>query len=175
MYDENKTVDAMRTGQVWAYKAIITRYYSRMMAMIRSMIYNEGDADMLAVHTFEDAFIEINRYRPTHKFSTWLFSIGRNNCIDYLRTKQSYVSINEHLLPFELSPEETMIAKERREAVCSAVEKLPAKYKYFIREHYFNGLQFDEISERNNINSSTARVIVMRGREQLKKHLNREI
>jgi len=104
MYDENKTVDAMRTGQVWAYKAIITRYYSRMMAMIRSMIYNEGDAEMLAVHTFEDAFIEINRYRPTHKFSTWLFSIARNNCIDYLRTKQSYVPINERLLPLNFRP-----------------------------------------------------------------------
>jgi len=170
-YDEQKAVDGMRSGEGWAYEMIISRYWNRMMQLVMGFIYNSGDARMITTHTFEDAFIKINQYAPTHRFSTWLFTIGRNNCIDYLRCRTTFIPVDERWQSAQLNPEDKFIELESRDIICKAISNLKPQLRVYVEDFYINGLSFNEIEEKYHINQSTLRVKVMRGRNQICKQL----
>ena len=166
-YDEQIAVDGMREGQSWAYEMIVSRYWNRMMQFVMGYIYNSGEAKIIATHTFEDAFMKIGQYASTNKFSTWLFRIGRNNCIDYLRSQPTFIPADERWPSTQPNPEERLIALESRDIIRNAISKLKPKIKVYVEDIYINGLSFKEIAEKYNINQSTLRVRVMRGRDKM--------
>jgi len=96
-YVEEIVVEGLRRGDSEAYKAMVDRFKAPLFVLILSFIYHKEDAEDLLTHTFEDACLKIRHYQPTNKFSTWLFSIAKNNCIDFIRTK------NRRIIEVELS------------------------------------------------------------------------
>src|SRR5213593_3042650 len=77
-----------QAGQTEAFDQLVTRYRTRVFAMIYNMVHNEQDAWDLAQESFVKAWKSIKRFRGRSSFYTWLYRIVMNVTIDHVRKKQ---------------------------------------------------------------------------------------
>lgn len=139
----------------------------------------------LTVETFGKAFENIDKYKPDFAFSTWLFRIATNNCIDFIRKKRlKMVSINsmvddegdERPLQIKsdtLNPEETSIKKQQQEQLKIIVDKLPQRYKTLIILRYFEEQSYEEIAQQLDLPLGTVKAQLFRARDLLHNVLSR--
>ena len=117
---------AVEQGDQKAYAELMSRYKDSIYFMLLKMVNNRDDADDLTIEAFGKAFKNLHQYTPDYAFSTWLFKIATNNCIDFIRRKRKMTfSIDKGIesesgdeMQFEiksplLDPEEKMIKKQK--------------------------------------------------------------
>ncbi|MGB3075595.1 MAG: sigma-70 family RNA polymerase sigma factor, partial [Chitinophagales bacterium] len=75
-------------GDQKAYAALMTRYKDSIYFLLLKMVHNEDDANDLTIEAFGKAFSNLAKYTPDFAFSTWLYKIALNNCIDFIRKKK---------------------------------------------------------------------------------------
>src|ERR1700761_918334 len=86
---------AKETGDEKAYAELMQRYKKPVYHMILKMVRNVDDAEDLTIEAFAKAFKNLKKFNPEFTFSTWLFRIATNNCIDFIRKKKlDTLSIN---------------------------------------------------------------------------------
>ena len=138
------------------------------------------EADDLTIEAFGKAFRSLHLYTPTHAFSTWLFTIASNNCIDHIRKKRlQTISINnvypqqedEHSeIQIESNapnPEEKFITEQRIKIMREAVKLLKPRYKRLVELRYFEELSYEEISDELGLPIGTVKAQLFRARELL--------
>lgn len=163
-----------------AYAKLMERYRDSIYFMLLKMVNNEDDADDLTIEAFGKAFKRLEQYSPTYAFSTWLFKIASNNCIDFLRKKKKVLlSIDSEFenedgekSSFELedgqkTPDETFIQKQRFELMREVVTKLKPRYRQLIELRYFKELSYEEISQELDIPLGTVKAQLFRARSFL--------
>ena len=163
-----------------AYAELMERYRKSIYFMVFKMLNKEEESEDLTIEIFAKAFININKYSPDFAFSTWLFRIATNHCIDYIRKKKlNTTSIDEKLRTSEgdelgfqimdtnLNPHETAVNKQKIELVRMVVQNLPEKYRRLVMLRYFRELAYDEIATELNIPIGTVKAQLFRAREIL--------
>src|SRR5438270_13360220 len=85
---ELELVRQCQAGRTEAFDEFVTRYRTRIFAMIYNMVHNEQDAWDLAQDSFLKAWKSIKRFRGKSSFYTWMYRIVMNVTIDWLRKKQ---------------------------------------------------------------------------------------
>ncbi|MCC7050687.1 MAG: sigma-70 family RNA polymerase sigma factor, partial [Bacteroidia bacterium] len=80
--------DALENGNQQAYSELMHRYREPLYYMLLKMVNNKDDAEDLTMEAFGKAFNHLDQYTATFAFSTWLFKIASNNCIDFIRKKK---------------------------------------------------------------------------------------
>ena len=122
-------------GDEKAYAELLGRYKDAIYYMLLKMVNNKSDAEDLTIEAFGKAFKNIAQYTPNYAFSTWLFKIATNNCIDFIRKKKANLisldqtsedqeKIGTPLQADTPDPEEDMIKSQRMALTRSVVEKL---------------------------------------------------
>jgi RNA polymerase sigma factor (sigma-70 family) len=180
VYDYNLVRKALDTGDQKAYAELMERYRDSVYFMLLKMINNKDDADDLTIEAFGKAFHRLHQYTPTFAFSTWLFKIATNNCIDFIRKKKANTfSLDK---PFEndeggemsvdvkadvLDPEEKVMKKEKIKLMRDVVEKLKPRYRNLIELRYFDELSYEEISDKLELPIGTVKAQLFRAREFL--------
>jgi RNA polymerase sigma-70 factor (ECF subfamily) len=163
-----------------AYAELMVRYKDSIYFMILKMVNNKEDANDLTVEAFGKAFENIEKYRPEFAFSTWLFKIATNNCIDFIRKKrlktfsidESYESSegDDRKIDFAsegLDPEEKMIKKQKSDLMRTIVDKLPVRYKQLVIMRYFDERSYEEIAEELDLPLGTVKAQLFRARDLL--------
>lgn len=171
---------AIDNGDQKAYAELLARYRESLYAMVLKMVGNEDDADDITIESFGKAFLKLDQYTANYSFSTWLFKIASNACIDFVRKKKyDTLSIDKHvedeegkLSTMELhahgpTPEEGMVQKQNVEMVRSLVDKLKPHYKQIIELRYFQELSIEEIAQQMNLSTGTVKAQLFRAREFL--------
>src|SRR5512138_1461909 len=87
-YDYELVLHAM-DGDQRAYAELMGRYRDAIYFMLLKMVNNASDAEDLTIEAFGKAFKNIDQYAPNYAFSTWLFKIATNNCIDFIRKRKA--------------------------------------------------------------------------------------
>jgi len=165
-------------GSQKAYSELLVRYRDSIYFMLLKMVNNKSDAEDLTIEAFGKAFKNINQYTPNFAFSTWLFRIATNNCIDFLRKKRAdLVTIEtetdstepEYLIVDTgiLDPEEKMIQKQKNKLMRYVVTKLKPRYRSLIELRYFEEFSYEEISEKLDLPIGTVKAQLFRARELL--------
>jgi len=175
-----------KEGDQKAYAELMQRYKESIYFMALKMVNNKDDAMDLMVETFGKAFENIEKYKPDFAFSTWLFRIATNNCIDFIRKKRLSV-ISLHALHEEdnderqlqvasdnLNPEETSIKKQESEKLKGIVEQLPMRYRTLIILRYYDELSYEEISQLLDIPLGTVKAQLFRARDLMSNIMNRK-
>ncbi|MEI8047676.1 MAG: RNA polymerase sigma factor [Bacteroidota bacterium] len=169
----------LETGNRVAYSELMNAYFDKVYSRMLKMTGQAGDAEDLAMEAFNKAFSKLDQYTPDFAFSTWLYRIAKNNCIDYLRRnkKDNDKMVNEHeaeggITAHELanqlpSPEQMMINQQETRLLREIVETLHPKYKDIIKLHYFKELSCEEIARQLEIPEGTVKVRLFRARELL--------
>jgi len=139
----------LRMGDERALSSLISRYRQPLQYFIYCKVNNIEDAEDLFMETIEEAYAKINKYNPTHKFSTWLYTIGRNKTIDFLRYKNR-IPNSAPLLPIlelqEPSPEQMLINKQYMAILNNGMNKLKEKNRRII-EMRLDGDRFEVIAK----------------------------
>ena len=81
-------LELAKKGNQAAFTELMHRYRDSIYYMMFKMVKNEDDADDLTIEAFGKAFSRLEQYSPGFAFSTWLFKIASNNCIDFIRKKK---------------------------------------------------------------------------------------
>ncbi len=167
-------------GDQHAYAELLNKYRDSLYFMMLKMTSNATDAEDLTIEAFGRAFKNISQYTPEFAFSTWLFKIGANNCIDFLR-KSNRIRFADNFfdeegdsenapynIPFTgLDPEEKIIEKQKIQLMHEVVEKLKPHYRHMIELRYFKEWSYEEISEELNLPLGTVKAQLFRAREFL--------
>jgi RNA polymerase sigma factor (sigma-70 family) len=172
---------ALERGEQNAYAELMRNYRDSLYFMMLKMTNNPQDADDLTIEAFGKAFKNLRQYTPDYAFSTWLFKIASNNCIDFIRKRKmnESVSINRNdqmesgddladVLPAtSRTPEEDIIRQQRIDALRDIVGKLKPHYKKLIELRYYEELSYEEISVELDIPIGTVKAQLFRAREFL--------
>ncbi|MCD4834269.1 MAG: sigma-70 family RNA polymerase sigma factor [Bacteroidales bacterium] len=173
-----KLVKLAIAGDEKAYAELLDRYKDAIYYMLLKMVNNRSDAEDLTIEAFGKAFKNITQYTPNYAFSTWLFKIATNNCIDFIRKKKANLisldqtsedqdSIGTPLQADTPDPEEDMIKSQRMALTRSIVEKLKPRYKTLVELRYFKEYSYDEIANELNLPIGTVKAQLFRARELL--------
>lgn len=171
---------ALDNGDQKAYAELMQRYREPIFFMLLKMVSNRDDAEDLTIEAFGKAFRRLHQYTPQFAFSTWLFKIATNNCIDWIRRKRiRAVSIDQGIQTPEgeiveinvkdimLDPAETMQKEERIKKMREIVDKLKPRYKKLVELRYFEEFAYEEIAQEMNLPLGTVKAQLFRAREFL--------
>ncbi len=162
-----------------AYAELMKNYRDTLYFMMLKMTNNPEDADDLTIEAFGKAFKNLNQYTPDFAFSTWLFRIASNNCIDFIRkrkmTESVSVNLNEltdsgddlaDILPSPTrNPEEEIIRQQRIEALRDVIDKLKPQFRKLIELRYYEERSYEEISTELSLPIGTVKAQLFRARE----------
>ncbi|MEJ5316428.1 MAG: sigma-70 family RNA polymerase sigma factor [Tenuifilum sp.] len=175
-------VDKAIKGDQKAYAELMDRYRDAIYYMLLKMVNNKSDAEDLTLEAFGKAFKNIHQYTPNFAFSTWLFKIASNNCIDFIRKrKANLISIDQgpedaegnsmspsSVIPASTpDPEENLIKEQNIRLIQEVVSKLKPRYRKLIELRYFKEYSYEEIAEELNLPLGTVKAQLFRARELL--------
>jgi len=172
------------SGDQKAYEYLMDRHRGSIFHQMYKMTGNTEDAHDLTIEAFGKAFVKLPSYEPRFAFSTWLYKIASNNCIDFIRKKRinAYsidvpyeIDGNQHFasnLPSEaLNPEEEVIRNQRKKMTRRLVAKLGDKYRQMIELRYFEEMSYQEISKELDLPLGTVKAQLFRAKEILQEIL----
>ncbi len=165
-----------------AYAELMMKYRDTIYYMMLKMVGNEEDAEDLTLEAFGKAFNRLHQYSPSYAFSTWLFKIASNNCIDFIRKRRiSTLSLDQPMSESEgnsgdfkenitnnnLDPEERFIRKQKIRIMREIVDQLKPRYRQLIVLRYFREYSYEEIADHLELPLGTIKAQLYRAREQL--------
>lgn len=172
-----KKVMLAKEGDQKAMAFLLERYKKSLMSMILKMVRNLDDAEDLTIEVFEKAFRNLYRFDATYSFSTWLFRIGTNHTIDFLRQKRLRTTsihgevsdgrgdtFSIDVASRDSDPQELLLRKQSHENLREIVSQLPAMYQTLVRMKYFDEMSLEEIQKEINIPINTIKIRLFRAR-----------
>ncbi|MDD5362159.1 MAG: sigma-70 family RNA polymerase sigma factor [Ignavibacteria bacterium] len=186
-FEDYELIDNAVKGDQSAYDKLMKKYYNLVHNLIYRMIYNKEDVEDLAQEAFIKAFNSLEKFDRQFAFSTWLYKIASNNCIDYLRKKKlNTISIDKEIdnedddLRFEIpddeyKPDRAIMEDERKVLLEEAIASLPEKYRMVILMRHRDEKEYEEISKVLKLPLGTVKAHIFRGRELLNKYLKDKI
>jgi len=174
-------------GEKKAYDELIRLYKDAVFNIVFRMVRNKQEAEDLTQETFIKAFQSLGSFNEAYAFSTWLFKIATNNCIDFFRKRKLKTYSMEQQIRYkneEFKHEyadsgktavEEMIDSEKTKMIKQAIEQLPEKYCQVIQLRHQQEKSYDEIATLLNLPLGTVKARIFRARELLKKSLKKQI
>lgn len=175
---ELRLIKLSRTGDRSAFNKLVELYQNKIQRLGYRMLLNKPDTDDIVQETFIRVYLNLNSYDENQKFSTWIYKICKNACIDFLRKRKPLLSLDSPLedgstyyqkLPVvDESPEFIALRSEIKDEIHHALTRLPEKYRVCIQLYYLEELSLQEISTTLDIPVTTVKTRIHRGRELLK-------
>jgi RNA polymerase sigma-70 factor (ECF subfamily) len=133
------------------------------------------------MEAFGKAFNRLPSYSPSYAFSTWLFKIAMNNCIDYVRKKRmtlvqvgdayaasdADVNLARYARSASDTPEDDLIRRQRIDLMQQLLVKLNPRYRRMIELRYYDDLSYEEISKQLDLPLGTVKAQLFRAKEAL--------
>lgn len=171
-------------GDEAAFEQLLTQHEKSVYNLCLRMTGNPEDAMDVSQEVFLRVWKNLGSYQFDAAFSTWLFRIASNACIDFLRAKKRRNDVSltmqdendgedkELAVPDETPlPEEQLLAKEQQRAVMKAMSELPPDFREILQLRVVEGLPYEEIAEILDIKVGTVKSRLARARDQLRKNL----
>jgi len=178
--DFQLVLKARDRGDQQAYAELMRLYRDNVYFMLLKMTNHPVDAEDLTIEAFGKAFRNLKNYTPDYAFSTWLFKIATNNCIDFIRRKkqmpmsidQVYTHDDGSESTFSVAagtpdPEEELIRQQKAELMRAIVDRLKPHYKRLVVLRYFEELSYEELAEELDLPLGTVKAQLFRARELL--------
>jgi RNA polymerase sigma-70 factor, ECF subfamily len=171
-------------GDQNAYSEVVELYKDKVYQICYRMLGNRHEAEDMAQEAFVRAYVNIHSFNINLKFSTWLYRIATNLCIDRIRKKKPDYYLDAEIAGTDgldmysqvasdsPGPETEVESLELQDTIQAEIMKLPEKYRSVIILKYIEELSLKEISEILDMPIGTIKTRIHRGREALRKQLS---
>ena len=171
-------VEEAKKGNEKAFASLMNRYRDSIYYMLLKMVNNASDAEDLTIEAFGKAFRNIDTYTPNFAFSTWLFMIATNNCIDFIRKRHlsplpadqmtdGIDNLTANIQSDLPDPEEALINDQKIATLRKIVNQLKSPYREIIELRYYKEYSYEEISTELNIPIGTVKAQLYRAKTLL--------
>src|SRR5262245_19519894 len=175
----------VKQGDWEAFEALVEKYKQPVMNLVYRTLPDAIEAEDLAQHVFLQVFKSAHRYEVSAKFSTWIFTIARNLCLNEIRRRARHPAESldapsaEHedqpLRQFEdgktFSPPEALLQGELEEKIGEALAALPEKQRTAVVLCRQEELSYEEIAKVLGCSLSATKSLIHRARETLRQQL----
>jgi len=183
--EDRVLVERCLKGEERAFEELLGKYKGPVYSICYRMVRNQTDAEDLAQEVFIRTFSVLDRYDPSYPFSSWLFRITSNLCIDFLRkARAGMVSIDQPIEGSEgsmqrqlasgaIKPDREMENKEMMEALEEAIATLPEHYRIIVILRHQEQRSYEEIADDLGIPLGTVKARIHRARNMIKEYFKR--
>ncbi len=178
-------IDKILQGETNTFAVLVDRYKDMIFTLAIKMVKNREEAEEVAQDTFIKIYSSLNKFKGDSKFSTWIYKIAYNTCLDRLKKNKKEdlnISIDEfsaHLIKTMDNALSALEDKERKQTIQNCLNLLPGDENFLLTLFYFEDQSLDEIGKIMNINANNVKVKLFRSRQKLavilKKQLEPEI
>ena len=178
-------IDKVLQGETNAFAVLVDRYKDMIFTLGLKMVKNREEAEEVAQDTFIKIYNSLTKFKGESKFSTWIYKIAYNTCLDRLKKSKKddlNISIDEfssHLIKTMDNALSALEDKERKQAIQNCLNLLPREDNFLLTLFYFEDQNLEEIGKVMNINANNVKVKLFRSRQKLatilKKQLEPEI
>lgn len=181
--EDLQLIERCKRGDQAAYARLVRKYQNPVYNLCRKMVRNPDEARDLTQEAFVKTFASLDRYNPVYAFSSWLYKITANLCIDHLRKQHMKLcSIDEPMesdegtIPRQIEdggprPDDLAQRGELQRAIHGAIDKLPPHYRVILIMRHQEQLSYEEIAAALDIPLGTVKARIHRARDSLKAFL----
>jgi len=194
-YDADPDVQLMlrfQRGDAAAFDALVRKHQHAVVNLTCRYVKDPGAADDMA----QDVFVRVHNaratYRPEAKFTTWLYRIATNLCLNEIRDREKYrpVPLSDRKRPggeedgppgalldagAAAPPSEKLERAELRQAVIDAVRALPPQQRMAVLLLRWHGCSYEEIADALDTTVKAVKSLLSRAKENLRQRLGRHL
>lgn len=179
--DDAELMVLVRKGGNAAFEKLLNKYERPILNYIHRFTGNKTKAEDITQEVFLRVYKSKDTYKPAAKFSTWLYSIATNLCIDYKRKLSRDALANHDVLIdnkneraiLENTLEKTVEVDQIEQIVKMAILSLPEKERAALTLQFYDNKSYKEISDILNMSISSIESMLFRARQRLKKSLRK--
>ena len=175
---ENEIIRSVLRGNVNDFEKLVTAYEKNVYNLALRMVGDPEDAADMTQETFIKAYRALSSFRGYSKFSSWLYRIASNVCLDFLRSRSRHPQVSlstvdeDDRATFELpdmrqNPEEQLMKKLGMEAVRRGLEQLPEQQRQILVLRELGGLSYAELAQTLGLEEGTVKSRIFRARKRL--------
>ncbi len=185
--EDSRLIHKALAGDNTAFRKLMDKYHDPIYSFVWKMIHDRSQVEDLTQEAFIKAFASLKNFNEEYAFSTWLYKIATNNCIDYIRKRKLLTfSIDKPIeskdgsYSFEIpdhsyAADRDIIASQRSNLLGQAIQKLPEKYRRVIHLRHVEERSYEEIAKALKLPVGTVKAHIFRAREMLYKYLKGKI
>ena len=178
VFFENEIIRSVLRGNVNDFEKLVTAYEKNVYSLALRMVGDPEDAADMTQETFIKAYRSLSSFRGDSKFSSWLYRIASNVCLDFLRSRSRHPQVSlstddeDDRATFELpdmrqNPEEQLMKKLGMEAVRRGLEQLPEQQRQILVLRELGGLSYAELAQTLGLEEGTVKSRIFRARKRL--------
>lgn len=160
-------------GDSHAFAVLVDRYKNFVFTLSIKMLQNREEAEEVAQDVFIKVYRSLQKFKTESKFSTWLYRITYNTCLDKMRSKKRNTPVFsfDHFAEDEavslINVLDTIEERERKQMIQKCLDLLPAQDSFLLTLYYFQENSLKEISKIMSINENNLKIKLFRSRRRL--------
>jgi RNA polymerase sigma-70 factor (ECF subfamily) len=170
--DELELIAQALGGDTEAYSQIVDRYKSAIYHHCFAIVHDEDVAEDMAQETFITAYYQLKKYDVKYKFSTWLFKVSTNKCLNSIRSRAKVTALEDSVIDTLISSAPSPHRNAEMYELHEAVRSLQPKYRAVISLYYWQGLEYADIAVVMGAPLNSIRVWLLRAKNELRKELS---
>ncbi|WBL26658.1 RNA polymerase sigma factor [Zunongwangia sp. HGR-M22] len=174
-------IDQILGGDKLLFSVLVDRYKNMVFTLCLRLLKNREEAEEVAQESFVKIYKSLSKFKGEAKFSTWVYRVTYNNCLDFLKAKKrrfKELSVDAYN-GFEIEDIDNAInnleEKERKMAILSCINMLNEDDAFLLTLHYYEDQSVKEIAKIMNLSVSNVKVKLYRSRKQLAVILKRRL
>lgn len=171
--NDDQIIEAIKNGDTNAFSQLVDRYKDLVYTLAIRMLKHKEEAEEVAQDTFIKVYKSLNKFKGDSKFSTWIYRVAYNTCLDAIKKNKKHINDVE-IDEFTYNKLDTIdnaldniIKKERSQLIKNCINQLPEDSSALLTLFYFEELSLDEISKIINVETNTVKVKLFRARKKL--------
>jgi RNA polymerase sigma-70 factor (ECF subfamily) len=172
MCEDEKLIARFKSRDISAFDEIFSKYYKPIYYYVYKMLYNSEVAEDITQDTLIKVYKNLSSVDETIKFSSWIYKIAHNSCIDYIRkNKINFELIDnvKYLDKEENEPENKYLNKEMHNKIKKVMLKIGSKYRAILILRDYNDLSYKEISVILGCSESAVKSLIYRARQEFQR------
>lgn len=169
--DDNGLMEKVKNGDKSAYEALVLKHRANAVNFAYNIIFDSYEAEDIVQECFAKVYVNRMSHKPLTAFKTYLFTVIRNSCIDFLRRNKKsrevyYDDISD--VPNNITPEDSIIKTERINTIFKSFDSLSDDYKTALYLFAVDEMNYSEIAKIMRKSIPQVKIIIHRARKKLK-------
>ena len=174
--EDSELVQLVKAGEAEPFDELVRRHSVKIHDLCYKILRNYDDASDIAQETFIKAYRKINKFDGRSQFSTWLYRIAVNNCLNYLKKQRPTEEIYDEMMSGgKDDPVERYRSKKLKEMIYEAVAKLPTVQRAVFTLRTLEDMSYQEVSEILKKPISTIKVNHHLAVKNLRNHMKAKV